>query len=588
LGFWRKKLQKRELLVWIAGLSFCAAFFCGATVSVFQHFDYFILSSVLSGSGPIALLKFIIEQPPAWERPIGEFLSYLNAFVLLVVSRSLLAEKSNRVAFEVGVAIGAALSLVYLFGQIIELHFYFGLTRSVFFRYAGRYSGSFSDPNSFGLMAYLAVVYLASRTGQRYWRVFAGVAGLMAVGVLWSGSRTYWLGILASLICGLWLLLPEKRKRAIGLGVLGLLLCLVLLGWPRLNNSIAGRLPLPSTVRLLDSINWDNAGSALDSRLLFGRLALGAWSSAPVVGIGIDRFIWTQDQVAEQLGVDLKDFRDNANNYYLQVLTESGLTGLLLIIVGIFSFGSMLGLPQRNALKSVFKRRTTFSQIEEVGPRVLLWTIPLILLTGPHLAFAEVKYFLALLLAAFLTPRKIKHARPLIGFAVFSCLLSLGLILSSGSTRDHSGLYGVEDGGVRWTAQRAVFEICPEADDNLRVRALRPGIGYAPLMLKVAFRRPDTGEMLHSLLILKNNEWHQMGIPEALVYSSDVRLVTELALDSVWSPFKDEWSSDLRGLGVQIDWNSIACEKEPEIVIAPWAKKLLSVSQISAKAEIEG
>ncbi len=563
----------------------CAAYLSGFLVTFNKTFDPYILGSIEEASGIVSLIRFLLQSSFSWERALGQVFGYANALVLMMVCRFLFEKEENKRAFEIGLGLGVAFSFFFLIAQILDLHFIFSINRNVFFRYVGRFSASFSDPNAFGIMAYLSILYLLSRTANSKYLYLAIIATLMSLGVLWSGSRTYWLGMFLCLFLSLWFAMQRKGRNCIILGgVLGL--CLILfLGQPTLNESISSNIKVPSLVRILNSIHWERAGNEVNSRVIFSKLAIGAWSSSPLLGIGVDRFFLVQEGVASELGIDLGNWRDNTNNYYLQTLTESGLVGLLLLLCGMLCFGFLLMFKRQSPTSYLNDKALLKEYLDVIVPKLLLFTLPVVLVVGPHLNFEEVRYFVFLLIAAH-AEKKPSRLKP----SIFLCMLFLllfGLYLVGIGSRGRvdKGLYAVEADGTRWTAKQAQFSICPKVEKSqLKLRALRPSIQNKPLNIKVKFENKYTSQSKTQVVTLYDNQWYSLGIPNSLFADQKSDLVVDLEVESVWSPLANG-ASDLRGLGVQLQWGDLSCIGRSEVNVAPWAKDWLNVSRISAKEE---
>ena len=283
----------------------------------------------------------------------------------------------------IGLGIGVVLAVFVCLGQYWNLHPLFSSNINPFFRSLGRCSASFSDPNAFGVMGALLIPAMFFIGEGRTRRLFQ-VAALSLLAVLpLSGSRTAWLG-LAFWIIGfvIYKLKYGAGKRALKVmacfGVLGVL-AIIALGQPELNARLRKQTNVTGFVRMLQTIDWNEAPSMFDSRRIYSKIALEVWKQSPWIGVGLDGFYRKQARAARSLGIDLNGWRDNANNFYLQILSEQGILGMCLVLSSFILFGYAV----RDA---PFVRKLS------------LGVLAVMLITGPHFFFDEVRYMSVLLL----------------------------------------------------------------------------------------------------------------------------------------------------------------------------------------------
>ncbi len=573
------KFEKVFLLLLVGG-GILVSFLCGVIVTFVKFFDSSIIFSIYDASGFGSLVHYIFENKSPWERGFGVFVEYLNAFILVIALKPFLKDSNNKQAAISGITFGVLFSSLFLLGQILELGDVFFINRSEFFYYVGRYSASFTDPNSFGLMAYIAVCYLLTRNSHPssfFIKMLAVVFLLEAF--YFSGSRTFLLGIILVFFLVLSFVTKREDRKIIIKIILFSFFVLLFLGTPVVNNFLVSKIKAPSVLRVVESLNIEKIEQSSFSRVLYAKLAVSAWSSNVISGVGVGRFLWVQEDVSRQLGIDLKGWRDNANNFYLQVLTESGLLGLFWLFFSFLILFLILirAFPKK---KKLFFSQSLRRRIEQVTPIFLMFSLGFILLTGPHFSFDEVRYFCVLIFALEIPIKRVKIKEWKIFSYVVICLMLFSLLFSYYKSFKllPKGLYSVEAGGVRWTSKEAVFNLCDPKVKAIRVKPLRQGISFNPLKVKFEFQHTLTSRKEEEEVLLNINDWVDIEIPFSLKEREEgVRV--KIRVSSVWSPFSEGLSVDTRGLGVQLDWRSLNCSNRSfiETEISPWARRLFKI-----------
>jgi O-antigen ligase len=192
-----------------------------------------------------------------------------------------------------------------------------------------RAGGLFANPNSFASIAVMPFglgVGLYGLARVRF--VYAVVQMMLATVILTTGSRT---GIVALAFCVIWPMLRRSRmsnealKSFLSL-MLGTAVVLTVVGvWqPGMIDHIGGRFD-PSTERTL---------SYLSAREDTWHVALGLWVESPIVGHGYraGEVLFDQRRGGDTFG-HLKV--ETAHNGFIQVLLETGLVGLGLLIAAL-------------------------------------------------------------------------------------------------------------------------------------------------------------------------------------------------------------------------------------------------------------
>jgi O-antigen ligase len=196
--------------------------------------------------------------------------------------------------------------------------------------------GHFEQPNPFAgyLGTILPFAVALSLLAQPRWlRGLALIAGLALVaGILLSQSRGAWIGVLTAL-CVMALAGTGRARRLVWPAVYGLLLLTTI--------SMAGLLPASWTARLgalIENFGLFDARTVIvtpDNFALVERMAhwQAGWSmflDHPLLGVGAGNY-----PVAYEL-YSLPGWREalgHAHNYYLNIAAESGLAGLIALLI---------------------------------------------------------------------------------------------------------------------------------------------------------------------------------------------------------------------------------------------------------------
>lgn len=195
------------------------------------------------------------------------------------------------------------------------------------------------DVNAAGSMFALIVLAgagLLYRTGWVRWVVAAGLLTMTVGGIWLTGSRTAMAATIVATLAAMGALAlrarPEHRRRAL--------------------LALAGGVVLAAAaVAVYPSSRNFAVSSSVESRLILYRTAIHMWREAPVAGVGIGTF-WTRSISYGSAEIDkilvTGRLRENAHNYFLQVLAELGVVGLTLfvavLVAGLWSSGSAVWL----------------------------------------------------------------------------------------------------------------------------------------------------------------------------------------------------------------------------------------------------
>jgi len=322
-----------------------------------------------------------------------------------------------------------------------------GETRS-FWKVTGRLSGGATDPNALGLLCGLAIpplLVLALGTGKRRWAIPAVLSA--AAGLVLSGSRS---GFLVAVLGGFAAVLFAPARRRLGaVLVLAALVAILLVA-----GVMARGAPGDVGERLGDlfrpSLSLEDRAS---SRPVLWRAAGVLIRESPVEGGGLGTFAWRLPDLAGAEGRRLA-LRDNPGSGYLQALGETGILGLVAMLV-------FVGVLARSALLR-FR--------EHPGESASVLALLVVLLVGSHWLAPEAGLLFFLLAANVAAP--VSAGRPvrlLLGglvvlYAIFAARAVLGTDDPAQTFRysDRTGFYAREtgEGGpFQWTRRRFALSV---------------------------------------------------------------------------------------------------------------------------------
>ncbi|MFM1846771.1 MAG: O-Antigen ligase [Pseudomonadota bacterium] len=482
----------------------------------------------LFGSGLFETLAQLWASAP---RLGGAVRGTLHLVLLCGLFSSFQANAAAREVFLRALGWGAATSAGLIAASLLFSSLVGYTTTNEFWRSLGRHPGTFTDPNSFGVSAVLIVALLCELAcSARRGAIRAGVCGLIAVWCVlpWvSGSRSFFLGLAALFSLGAWRTAPRLFAALGGLGIIGI-------GALQLVDISGTGLPV-GVARFLSSLQFDRLGETFFSRGIFWTIGGAVAIDHPWFGVGLGAFSMFVEPYARVLGIPLNGWTDNANSYYLGILAELGIVGVL---------GWFLAVKQL--------RWGGVSQ-SPLWPRAGTGALLVMLVVGPHLDFAEVAVLAAVCLAGSVTAYDQERSsgaaregwfRWCVAGVVFASIVTSYLLRER-------GLYPFErdDGGrFRWTAPRArILAECRAGVASFSLRAVHPEISPAdPVTVRVA-------SVFESVAVqLKETAPYTVKVAcspvGAPVWAVSPRVPLTLVVDRGWVP----GGADYRRLGVQL------------------------------------
>lgn len=472
---------------------------------------------------------------PQWSPPdVSLFSAVLRLAVLVALFALFSDEKVLRGYALRGMFAALPLSAVVVFYQLDG-----GLAgilpnQTFYWDSLGRYSSTFSDPNAAGIFLILLLPFVLreiSAAGRARLVLTLLILGSLLATAALSGSRSFLLGAALYLI----LLFYTHSKKATLALVVVLAAAVGSLDYARLNAadeyySLISLAP-PALQRLLESLSFLKFEETFASRFIFWRVAVEVWQDNPLFGVGYGRFADYVPYYAGQLGYGIGAWTDNANNFYLGLIAETGLLGLALLFLSL----SRLRVKPPEPLEE--------GSGTELAGHFALTCLILLLLFGPHLNFDEVTVLAAIILASCVSSRELLLPRvtAVLAAAVVVCCVAL-----KAARADYS-FYTWEqdpDGNFfRWSAQHATGTLeCAAGSALLKLRAANPNLTSEALRVHI---RASGAE--NELVLSRPVPYEQ-----PLACSGARRVRYWLQTSRSWKPSSYARTRDDRELGVQV------------------------------------
>lgn len=383
-----------------------------------------------------ALRSFFAVQCPSWR--------YLTHVVLFVGTIDVFsASREFSVYWRRSFLYGAALSAVYAISQWCGWTPFHLPNQTPFWTSIGRVGGLMTDPNALGVVMALSLWILIQRdvaegkpsgdsTGLSLLFLGAGVV---------SGSRTFWLGV-GLLVVGLTYLRARRllwMLLAAGLSAIAIMSALDI--YTPFLSIVQESSALPQGVkRIVSAMSLARFEETVASRSVFLTLASAIIDRDPLFGVGANAFASYVPLVGASIP-SLKGWIDNSNNFYLGLIAELG-------IIGLLAFGM-----------TVLSRRLR-ADTAVACAAVTLCAVGVMLLTGPHTDFVEVLLPVSLLVGMTTAIRRTQSY-----LWVYTSLLFLvaGGIAGSHHERGVYGWHADSDRLRRWLSPDASVQVlCAE------------------------------------------------------------------------------------------------------------------------------
>ena len=459
--------------------------------------------------------------------PTVNFLEYLSIFFLPLLLKKVGDPQKIVRGVRLGILLALPIAMTVLLFQIYHPTPLTSLNNNNFWVSVGRYSSIFSDPNAFGIMSAVFILVLMFFANKETWKTNIIASIIYFCLSMFSGSRSFFLVLILaslSLIFQNQTLIKRHIKKLLAL-VFTLLF---------LTIGFRDSLP-PSLQRLYSTLNPTSMLEQLNSRIVYLKLGLEAVAEYPILGLGFGRFYFMQEQLAKATDINLGIWRDNANNYYLQLASEGGVIALILFLSGLFIlFNQNLGPIGKKA-------------------RLILLIIMISLIFGPHLNFIEFKLIFIILISVMISDANLidtRSVRNLPTLLFVSCIyLLLQICVPPYNEENRSyGFHSIEKqknldnevGYYRWSGSRG--KICFDPTGRGQSRELTIFNGNPNQSIELRY-----GEKYGDSLTFKPGEKLSLNLSENTRYF-------EFKVFNPWLPSKILKSPDNRLIGLQFEW----------------------------------
>lgn len=385
--------------------------------------------------------------------------------VLYGILRSLDSDAGRRALR--GIVAGATASGLV---ALLQAHGWVASPRLPYWRMTGRFQGLCSDPNALGLLVGLAIpiAFAGGMLGARrvgWWLV----AFALAAGLAESGSRSGFLVALGGSALVIVIAVKSRAKdttptRRTSTGArIGILAAVVLIGIILASDRRAGGL----SQRLVSIFDRDvPLWFRASGRPVLWRDAWEGWKQNPIAGLGWNAFSWQRGGAA-MFGYD------NPGNFYLQMLTETGLAGIAIFLAFLAAAG-------RTVVRSLRAAKPAPPSPSALGAAAALAAFAVAMFFGSHLLAAEISCAAFVFLAQFQSGEP-RSAGMGIGprIALIAAMVAWGASLLRTTRPDEAfrysdgiGFYAVEkspESVFCWAGRRSAARLLPGERRRVRV-----------------------------------------------------------------------------------------------------------------------
>lgn len=575
----RSPAFKRDLSIHFPLTLLAAMVLISALVTVWRYGNFFPLLD--TGGHDLAVNVLNVRAGEAIRRVVFDGFNYIGGILWFVLLVPLLRDRRTANRCLAGLAIALSLSLGFGFFQLWGNS---ALGNRGFFVRFHRINALFSDPNALGisLAAVFSLLLAMAFVSRKRRLVLFGIPLLAVVFLLPSiGSRSGFLGVMGSAAIFVFLGFIRKGKggriRRLGLLAAAGVLLAAVVGFTVLNRGSS--LWQRFEQGLSSGASGQTQAGILHNRLQFWESAWGMWRDYPLHGVGIGAFTpelpnyYVKDDIIPVLpfsyyrkaGPDEKVAVDSAGNYYLQVASELGTPGLLLlgwILLLIVGRVRRMPLPGPSGPKNEWLG---------IGAAAGVLAMLAMFMFGTHTLNFEVQLVFWLNVAFLFAGGRETRAgyRPGKARLAGGALLLYGLVLgwssfhslSTGArSRDFGidqeyGFYAPEksEGRVfRWTGATAGFTI-PVRGPALTVPVLasHPGIQKSPLRVQVdlANHLSRNPQRLTDFQI-DHSRWQNLTLD--LPPGTQKMALLIFRIERTWRPSAEIGSGDERDLGIAV------------------------------------
>ena len=465
-------------------------------------------------------MALVTTQVPSWS-----YLARMSVFALFVsvLGRNEGARHEYLKGALSGVLVAGLLAVASFCGA-------FSLsTQTPFWSSLNRISGTMTDPNALGIVMGLGLWLAALCLPLQRMSPLAAIAllsPLVAGGVV-AGSRTFMIALVLFVLAMTWTYFRAATSWLLGIGLASIIGVSLLDSSTNLIQEVSTNPIVPEGARrTIVSLSIPRIREALFSRSVFLSISSSLIESAPIHGVGADRYRSYVGLIAEDLKLPIGSWTDNSNNLYLGIVAELGLLGGIAFLM------------------SIFGRRLRSSSEVSLGPLAIA-ALSLLFLTGPHTDFAEVFIIVGAIVAhtTRITPRPLSSQ-----FLTIPLFLALGCVAPHFRERGVFDWHRDIDSVSRWLSPHASIALPCVFSADERSASITLKSSYVPTREPLRVHVYANGSQ-HAIIFSKPEEQ-----TVALKCSYEQHsIVATVDTRPPWSPYR-AWpgnTEDRRFLGVQ-------------------------------------
>lgn len=495
-------------------LPFLIIVFSSLIFDFYYEIDFYSLKHLI-GLEFTTLSNYLSNQPFGLINNLTLVLNYIIFFSLIFYFK-------NKDLSQLYIGLIISLTIAFLLSILDYFEIIDFLAQDYFWKKQGRYYFTFSDPNSFGLFCLLALILLFDyqkklSAYKKYFIIFLSVVVLCLAFL--SGSRTYLVGLIIFIAFVLYL--NHKKYFLISLISLSALFVSHNLFSNFSSEYIINlkNLVPTGTHRIIDGLLVANINETFFSRAIFLKLNVGVINEYPLTGVGFNHFRDFILEIAHLNNINIGNWKDNTNNFYLGIISELGFIGFIAFLIVFLSFRI-----DKNS-----------SPILRAG----LYTFLIALFFGPHLEFIEICILFSILVAKTTNSKNLNYKFYFIPFIIIYIF-----IYKDVSFKVERGLYNKEQVGnktYQWTSTNSRFLLlCENNTAQLKVKTF-PQLKENPnFKIKIKY---NNQEYIRSF---------NKNLEERISIDCQKSLMVEISANSCFFPAEHFSSNDKRCLGVQV------------------------------------
>jgi putative inorganic carbon (hco3(-)) transporter len=412
----------REILIVI--VVFSVICFFSALISIFRYANFYPFITNNYYNLKAAREQFDSTGAILWTNKF--FFNYISGFLAAFAVFNICKKLKDIVNCIIAFVASTLLSSLMLFFQY-SINPYVGSFR--FWVETGRLNATFTDPNSLGAFTFLMFpIFITMIIYCKKWYlklIFSIASIILMIMIILSGSRSSLLGIVITIIFFLVLgisiglkklrLFNARKKLYVILSIILIIILLLssLLFVFLVDNPVKSKLltigliqrATESGITFFSYLKTAGFTEALKSisnyRYIFGKMAILMFKDYPLTGVGTGGYLieLSDYYYNYERGFTIFDF---SGNYYLQILSEMGAAGLILILFIFFLIMKKV---------SIFLRRNKNAAKPWVlwGLFISFISMLVIQFFGPHTNFSEIQFVFWIIVGAMLAYLKISE-----------------------------------------------------------------------------------------------------------------------------------------------------------------------------------